>query len=80
MEPWCGDIMGKRISSVEPCIGSKEHYIDSCVYLIVGGFGFGSVGFFNAHSHLCIVNRDGMAICMVAVSCFDGVHFMHHKL
>ena len=45
MEPWCGDIMGKHISSVEPCIGSKEHYMHSCVHLIVGGFGFGSVDF-----------------------------------
>jgi len=45
MEPWCGDIMGKHISSVEPCIGSKEHYMHSCVHLIVGGSGFGSVDF-----------------------------------
>ena len=45
MEPWCGDIMGKHISSVEQCIGSKEHYMHSCVYLTVGGFGFGSVDF-----------------------------------
>ena len=51
MEPWCGDIMGKHISSVEPCIGSKELTVRACVYIIVGGFGFGSVDFF-MHIHI----------------------------
>ena len=38
MESWCADITGEHISSVEPCIESKEHYMLSCVHLIVGGF------------------------------------------
>jgi hypothetical protein len=62
--------MGKHISSVEPCIGSKELTVRACVYIIVGGFGFGSVDFFYAHSHLRLYrNESWMAICMVALSC-----------
>ena len=81
MEPWCGDIMGKHISSVEPCIGSKELTVRACVYIIVGGFGFGSVDFFmHIHISVCIGTRAGWPSAWLPSVVMFVLGFMHDKL